>query len=166
MLKEDNSGFVMFPNHNKFISKLDTGKTFIYVSAFDPRDFTNSPYILSNIQLVMPGTFVSDDIIQRPLVKNQLSIDDLIKDQMENDEYDSLYFPNLSGKDNYNRIMSIPMTSCVCVGWSEFTYEFRDRIGFWNATFRDLTNEGRKLYYSLKKLHNNKEVRILTFNNI
>ena len=36
----------------------------------------------------------------------------------------------------------------------------------WICTFRDLTNEGQKLYYSIKKLHNNKEVRILTFNNI
>jgi len=36
----------------------------------------------------------------------------------------------------------------------------------WKATYRDLTEEGKKLYYSMKKLHNNKEVRILTFNNI
>ena len=52
------------------------------------------------------------------------------------------------------------------MGWSEFSYELKDNIGFWSASFRDLTNEGRKLYYSIKKLHNNKEVRILTFNNI
>ena len=36
----------------------------------------------------------------------------------------------------------------------------------WTASFDSLTNEGKKLYYSLRKLHNNKEVRILTFNNV
>ena len=58
------------------------------------------------------------------------------------------------------------MTTCICMGWSDYTFDVKDDLGFWNASFRDLTNEGRKLYYSIKKLHNNKEVRILTFNNI
>jgi hypothetical protein len=62
--------------------------------------------------------------------------------------------------------MSIPMTTCICIGWSEHTFDIKDDLGFWSASFRDLTNEGRKLYYSIKKLHNNKEVRILTFSNI
>jgi hypothetical protein len=52
------------------------------------------------------------------------------------------------------------------MGWSEHTFDIKDDLGFWSASFRDLTNEGRKLYYSIKKLHNNKEVRILTFSNI
>jgi hypothetical protein len=62
--------------------------------------------------------------------------------------------------------MSIPLTTSICMGWSEFSYELKDNIGFWSASFRDLTNEGKKLYYSIKKLHNNKEVRILTFCNV
>lgn len=166
MLKEDNSGFITFPN-NKIFTKLDTGKTFVYIVSFDTIDLSNKPYELSNIHLVMPGTFVGDDMTQRPKVKDsQMSIDDLIEDQIKNDEYDRIYFPNFVGEAELKKIMSIPMTSCICVGWSEYTYEMRDNIGFWTASFRDLTNEGRRLYYSMKKLHNNKEVRILTFNNI
>jgi hypothetical protein len=69
-------------------------------------------------------------------------------------------------KNELKKLLSIPMTTCICMGWSEFTFDIKDDLGFWNASFRDLTNEGRKLYYSIKKLHNNKEVRILTFNNI
>ena len=57
------------------------------------------------------------------------------------------------------------MTSSICIGWSDFIYDYRDGNN-WFATFKDLTHEGKKLYYSIKKLHNNKEVRILTFNNI
>ena len=166
MLKEDNSGFITFPN-NKIFTKLDTGKTFVYIVSFDTADLSNNPYELSNIHLVMPGTFVGDDMTQRPKVKDsQMSIDDLIDDQIKNDEYDRIYFPNFMGEADLKKIMSIPMTSCICVGWSEYTFEMRDNIGFWTASFRDLTNEGRRLYYSMKKLHNNKEVRILTFNNI
>lgn len=168
MLREDNSGFINFPINNPFISKFDTGNTFVYIVAFDNSDLTNQPYELSKVYLSMPGTFVSDDINQRPKLKEMqnMSIDDLIEDQIKNNQYDSVYFPNFSGKASLNKILSIPMTSCICIGWSEYTYELKNSIGFWNATFRDLTNEGRKMYYGLKKLHNNKEIRILTFSNI
>jgi hypothetical protein len=117
----------------------------------------------------MPGTFVSDDVNRRPVVTKQFTIDDiddLIDQQAKDDEYDSLYFPNLMGRDALTKILSIPLTTSICVGWSDFSYETRNEIGFWNATFDDLTNEGKKLYYSIRKLHNNKEIRILTFNNI
>jgi len=166
MRNEDNSGFVNFPTSSKIFTRLDTGKTLVYISIFDISDLSNKPYQLSNIHLFMPGSFVSDDVIQRPVVKSQMTIDDLIEDQISNDQYDKIYFPNFSGKEEMRKIMSIPMTSCICVGWSDFTFELKEDIGFWNATFRDLSNEGRKLYYSMKKLHNTKEVRILTFNNI
>ena len=166
MLNEDNSGFVNFPSPNKIFTRLDTGKTLVYLVAFDTSDLSNKSYELSNTHLFMPGSFVSDDIVQRKMVSNQMSIDDLIEDQIKNDEYDSIYFPNFNGKEEFRKIMSIPMTSCICIGWSEFTFELKDQIGFWNASFRELTNEGKRLYYSIKKLHNNKEVRILTFNNI
>lgn len=165
MLNEDNSGFVNFPV-SKIFTKLDTGNTYIYIVAFDSTDLTNKPYALSNLHLIMPGTFVADDITNRPKSNNQMSIDDLIDDQIKNDEYDGIYFPNFTGEADMKKVMSIPMTTCICVGWSEFSFETRDTIGFWNASFRDLTNEGRRLYYAIKKLHNNKEVRILTFNNI
>lgn len=167
MLNEDNSGFINFPlSSNLSFTKLDVGKTFVYIVAFDAMDLTNKAYELSNLHLIMPGTFVGDDITNRPRVKDKMSIEDLIEDQIKNDEYDKVYFPNFTGKSELKRIMSIPMTSCICVGWSEFTFESKDKIGLWSASFRDLTHEGRRLYYSIKKLHNNKEVRILTFSNI
>ena len=167
MLREDNTGCVNFPSqNNQHIVKMDTGKTFVYIVAFDPQDMGDTPYELSNIHLFMPGSFVGDDMMQRPQVKSmKMSIDELIEDQKSNDEYDSMYFPSFS-KEGVEKIMSISMMSCVCIGWSEYTYELKNNIGFWFASFRDLTNEGRKLYYSMKKLHNTKEVRILTFNNI
>ena len=169
MLKEDNDGFVRFPNANRQIEKLDCGKSMVYIVAFDVKDVMGQKYALSNIQLEMPGTFVSDDVNRRPVLSKQLTIDDiddLIEQQVRDDEYDSLYFPNLMSQDAMTKILSIPLTTSICVGWSDFSYETRKEIGFWNATFDDLTNEGKKLYYSIRKLHNNKEIRILTFNNI
>jgi hypothetical protein len=115
----------------------------------------------------MPGTLVSDDVSFRIRKKNiQMSVDDLITDNIKDEEYSNHYFPNKSSKDEVKRLMSIPITTCICMGWSDFSYELKEDLGLWNASFRDLSNEGRKLYYSIKKLHNNKEVRILTFNNI
>ena len=167
MLREDNSGFVNFPLEGKMINRLDTGKTFVYLVAFDAEDVTNNAYVLSNLRLLHQGNFVSDDISSRMRPKvGKMSIDELIKNKIKDDEYDNHYFPNNNDKDDLKKLLSIPMTTCICMGWSEFTFEIKDDLGFWNASFRDLTNEGRKLYYSIKKLHNNKEVRILTFNNI
>lgn len=163
MLREDNSGFVHFPAPDKMINRLETGKTFVYLVAFDAQDVTNNAYELSNLRLLKQGNFVSDDISARMRMKiDNMSIDELIKNKLKDDEYDNNYFPN----KNKERLLSIPLTTCICMGWSEFTFEIKNDLGFWNASFRDLTNEGRKLYYSIKKLHNNKEVRILTFNNI
>ena len=166
MLREDNSGFVNFPITGKMINRLETGKTFVYLVAFDSEDVTNNAYELSNLRLLSSGNFIGDDISMRTRPKGKMSIDDLIKNKMKDDEYDNLYFPNSENEDDIKRIMSIPMTTCICMGWSDYTFDIKDDLGFWCASFRDLTNEGRKLYYSIKKLHNNKEVRILTFNNI
>jgi hypothetical protein len=55
------------------------------------------------------------------------------------------------GRNNFNDLIT-----SICIGWYEGIYVN------WFATFKNLTFEGRKLYYSIKKLHNNKEVRILT----
>ena len=169
MLKEDNEGFIKFQNNNREIIKMDSGKSMVYIVAFDIKDVMGQKYDLSNLKLEMPGTFVSDDVHRRSVINRQFTIDDideLIDQQVKDDEYDSFYFPNLMGNDVMNKVLSIPLTTSVCVGWSEFSYEMRNDIGFWNANFDDLTNEGKKLYYSLRKLHNNKEIRILTFNNI
>lgn len=167
MLREDNSGFVHFPIPNKLINRLDNGKTFVYLVAFDSQDVSNNAYELSNLRLVRPGELVSDDISMRIRPKvTSMSVDELIKSNIKELEFESIYFPNSNQKDNFKSLMSIPMTTCICLGWSEYNYELKDDLGFWTASFRDLTNEGRKLYYSIKKLHNNKEVRILTFSQI
>ena len=156
MLREDNSGFVNFPITGKMINRLETGKTFVYLVAFDSEDVTNNAYELSNLRLLSSGNFIGDDISMRTRPKGKMSIDDLIKNKMKDDEYDNLYFPNSENEDDIKRIMSIPMTTCICMGWSDYTFDIKDDLGFWCASFRDLTNEGRKLYYSIKKLHNNK----------
>lgn len=156
MLKEDNSGFINFPIPGKDFTKVEEGRTFIYLVAFDVEDFVNVGYDLSNINLILRGNFVSDDMSMR-------SRKDFKKSLLDSTER---FFPNELMKDSEVLKTSIPLTTCICIGWSEAMYEMRDEDMPWCATFRDLTSEGRKLYYSIKKLHNTKEVRILTFNNV
>lgn len=150
MLNEDNSGFINFPEN--IVS--GNGKTLIYLVAFAP----NISDEISNVNLSIKSDFVSDDMIHRPSINSSKAFDDMIMDQIINNKYDKFYFP--SEDDGGNKV-SISLVSCICIGWSNFIYSNGD----WVATFRDLTYEGTILYYSMKKLHNNKEVRILTFNN-
>lgn len=137
MIVEDNNGFIQFPPMGLFDRKV--GKTLVYIVAFDNTDLY-SKYILSNINLNINGKFITDDLSGR---------------YIKLDEEEGGYYP----KDK-----SINLTSCICVGWNNNIFSLKEDNSPWYATFRDLTNEGRKLYYSIKKLHNNKEVRILTFN--
>lgn len=160
MLREDNTGFVNFPIQGKVIDRIEGVKTFIYLVAFDTLDLTNIPYILSNCKLTLQGTLSSDDVTFRKRFTDN-TLEDLVESQLDSNEFETRYFPNSDGENQ----ISIPLTTSICLGWSENTYQFKDGND-WICTFRDLTSEGQKLYYSIKKLHNNKEVRILTFNNI
>jgi hypothetical protein len=160
MIREDNSGFVNFPIAGKVIDRIEGVKTFIYLVAFETLDLTNVPYVLSNCRLNLQGTLVSDDVSFRKRFTHN-TLDEIIEFQLDNNEFESRYFPNNDGEKQ----ISIPLTTSICLGWSDHTYQFKDGND-WICTFRDLTNEGQKLYYSIKKLHNNKEVRIFTFNNI
>jgi hypothetical protein len=160
MLREDNTGFVNFPMPGKLIDRIDGDKTFIYLVAFDVQDLANKPYLLSNCRLNLHGNLVSDDVSIRKNFQT-ITIDELISGQIDNNEFEMRYFPN----SVLDIQQSIPLTTFICLGWNENSYEFKDGVQ-WVCSFRDLTHEGQKLYYSIKKLHNNKEVRILTFNNI
>lgn len=149
MFTEDNSGYIFFPYGDRMnVSQGD--KTLIYLVAFDPKHT-----LLSNVHINLPGDFVSDDVWERKLCSN-LSDNEKIQTL-----YDQIYFPNINGE----KLKSAPLVTSICIGWSDCSFEFKDGTP-WVASFRDLTEEGKKLYYSIKKLHNNKEVRILTFNNI
>ena len=160
MFNEDNNGFVLFPHpNNRIVVGKNTGKTLVYLCAFEPKKVNND---LSNVSIEMPGVFNSDDMVQRPEVEIYSSIDDLISNQNQNDFYDMIYFPKIKDEDN----KSIDFISIVCIGWHNQTFQYANGAKLWSASFRDLTNEGKRLYYSIKKLHNNKEVRILTFNHI
>lgn len=137
-LKEDNNGFVYFPIMDNSLKKSN-GKTLVYIVAFDE----DNDYILSNNNLNLPGEYMIDDITGRCI---SLDLDYTDDEEGEN-------------------LSSISTITTICIGWSNLSLK-RNNDEYWYATFRDLTNEGRKLYYSIKKLHNNKEVRILTFNEV
>ena len=158
MLKEDNSGFVIFPQEGRIFSKIE-GKTFIYLVAFEPDDMMKNPYELSKVKIEQPGIFVSDDVTNQRKKNYKVNIDDFIGEMIKDNELSERYFPVKNG------LNSISLTSAICIGWYDWTIETKSGDQ-WYANFRDLTPEGQKLYYSIKKLHNNKEVRILTFNSI
>ena len=145
---EETEGFVNFPP-----STLDNviptkNKTLVYLVAFDWSNVTGGNSILSNIDLNINADLISDDV-------NGIS-------QMRSNS--SIKTKSLYEKDG----KSTPLVTSICLGWCENSFKIKQDESEidWFCTFRDLTNEGRKLYYSIKKLHNNKEIRILTFNSV
>ncbi len=148
----DITGFVNFPLYGG-VKKIDCGRTQVYLVAFNSDSDCG-------IQFEKPGNFCGDDVsIKKSFQTINKNIDSVIKEMTEEEGYmiDDIFFRNSD---------KIKLDACTLLGWSQFSYEYQDRLDPWCCTFRDLTNEGRKLYYSLKKLHNNSEIRILTFNNI
>lgn len=148
----DNTGFVNFPQSEKSIKGIDCGKTLVYLVALQEG--------VANTNIQKIGNFCGDDILSK---QNRLSIYSTIEDviseinlESEIQEIEKFYFRN-------ERIESV---SSVLLGWSKFSWQYVDRLNPWCCGFRDLSNEGKKIYYSIKKLHNHSDIRILTFNNI
>lgn len=150
----DLTGFVNFPHHTaRSVKRVDSGKTYVYLVAFDGD-------VDKLIQELKPvGVFCGDDVSPKSNIYSPgKSIDELVKDITD--------FQNETRKFYFDDDKPFRVISQVLLGWSKFTYEYTDRVDQWCCGFRELTNEGKKLYYSMKKLHNNSEIRILTFNNI
>mgnify|MGYP003350256731 CR=1 FL=1 len=144
----DITGFVHFPGElHPTIKRLNTGKTFVYLTAFDT-DFS-----FSKVNLRTKGHFSGDDLTPEHHVDTSLmTIDDLVK--------------LMKSESNININTQLPLLSCVLLGWSKFSYSYKDDIQPWLCGFRNLTEDGKKMYYSFKKLHNTKEIRLLTFEGI
>jgi hypothetical protein len=133
MLKEDNNGYICLPLQD-LKYQINNKKTLVYIVVFHPEDLIDG-YDLSKIRLHDNLTLVGDDV---------------------NGPFESeSYF-----EKNHT---SIPLSAAICIGWSERGFEYKQDKSPWVVNFRNLSYEGKKLYYSMKKLHNQKEVRILTF---
>lgn len=152
MIKDfNNTGFVNFPQGG-LISPVDSGKTMIYLIAFQDG--------FSNIDLVKCGNFCGDDVLSRQnkitFTRKIDSVIEEVKSETELEDVEKFYFKT----DNFKVISSI------LIGWSKYSWNYTDRLNPWCCGFRDLSGEGKKLYYQMKKLHNASDIRILTFNNI
>jgi len=165
MFREDNTGFINFPIPDSKLTSVEDSCTLVYIVAFETqKNKEREGSDLGNISMALPGIFVSDDVISRPKMDlDKSTLDSLIDKQTEQNDYDSMYFPNI-GQEEWMKNISINFITAICVGWCNQTFEFSEENKMWNASFKDLTHEGKILYYGIKKLHNSKEVRILTFN--
>lgn len=151
MQEFDITGFVNFPNpFSRNIKRLNTGKTFVYLVAID---FESSE--LSKVTLNTGGDFLGDDVSPKQhFDTSKMSVNDIVC--------------VMKGEDNFDicGTSSKPFVSSILLGWSKFSYQVNNDIQPWVCSFRELTEEGRKLYYSFKKLNYDKDIRILTFNKI
>jgi hypothetical protein len=151
-LKEfDLTGFVRFPHVERQDIKISTSsKTLIYLIAIDMEGN------MSNVKISQNAIFLGDDItFQAPKIGGT-DLDDIIKSFKSNDKSSQIIKSSKSTN----------LLSSVLIGWSNLNYTYKNDMSSWICSFRDLTNEGRRLYYSIRKLHNESEIRLLTFNKI
>ncbi len=146
----DITGFVRFPSEDRRDIKIsNSAQTLIYLVAIDVEKR------MSHLNLNPGGIFLGDDITyQSPKIPNGLDIENIIK---------SLKFEN---PQITKEKKPINLISCILIGWSNLNYTNKNDTHPWICSFRDLTNEGRRLYYSIRKLHNESEIRLITFNKI
>lgn len=134
-------GFVNFPV--KGVKPLDVGKTYIYIVAIDVTNDT----CLSNTTVCPNGHYCGSDL-DIDWSNNSLNIDEKVKELSHDERNIEKYF-----------------VSSVLVGWSDMTY-YKDNSSPWLCHYDNLTEHGQRLYFSLKKLHYDKDIKILTFNHI
>ena len=147
----DITGFVSFPSKDRREVKIsDTSQTLIYLISIDMENKN------SRVNLVPEGIFIGDDItFQSPKIIGE-DLEEIIERIKSKDQY----------PQTLNASKSINVISAILIGWSKLNYTNKNDMSPWICSFRDLTREGRRLYYSIRKLHNESEVRILTFNKI
>ncbi|CAG7581246.1 MAG: hypothetical protein SLAVMIC_00747 [uncultured marine phage] len=138
------------------------GKTIVYLIAFDSLE-SEDFFIDSNSYLMLNGSLVSDDIFK---YSKNLSLDEFVSNQMTSNHYNDLYFPNYNDEffdsNEIEKYLSIPLQAIISIGMIDTVFE-DDEMSNWVAGFEDLTEKGKQLYYMIKELYHDKEVRILTF---
>jgi hypothetical protein len=141
------TGFVNFPFNQPHISIVENGKTFCYLVALDVEYDKETSFV--NIDF--PTLVAIDDISP----KDQYKLEDKNIDEIV-DMFKSQEKMKLDDK----------LVSAILIGSIEMIFNQRNSPNPWSCTFGSLTNEGKKLYYSLKKLHYDKEIKILTLTRI
>lgn len=136
------TGFVNFPFNQQHIYMMPSGKTFCYIVSIDIESKETS-----FIDLDFEIKSNDDDVSPKRITDlNKMTIKDVIE----------------TLKNEKSNQIELNFVSAVLIGSFNASFQMRNDTKGWNCTFGDLTPEGRKLYYSLKKLHYDKEVKIFT----
>jgi hypothetical protein len=140
------TGFVNFPFNQPHLVEIPNGFTYCYIVAIDTqRPFNQQSFIKLNFEIKS----INDDITPKKKTDtSRMTAEEIIE---------------ILTKTDYSKIEN-KFVSCVLLGSYDSIFQVKGDIINWNCTFGDLTQEGKKLYYSLKKLHYDKEVKILTLN--
>jgi len=135
-----NTGFVNFPD----AKMLDTGKTFVYLVSIDCEGSDE----FSGSTLKNAGVYVGNDVDTN---NGSIALSTL------NGKIDQL-------KRSVEKRLDSSFISTVLIGWSNLSYYKNESP--WICGYQNLTHNGRQIYFGLKKLHYDKDIKILTFNHI
>lgn len=141
------TGFINFPFNKPHISYNENGKTYCYIVSLDVKDDKSLPFLDLNIDL---SSYTDDISPKKSIDTGKMSLTDAIEAIKSLDPID----------------IDLNIISAVLVGSTDHIFSKSFDIEPWSCSFTDLTTSGRDLYYSLKKLHYDKEIKIITITKI
>lgn len=139
---------VNFPFDNDDIIALDEGITYVYLLTIDPED--SERFENSNTHLFQQGIFVGDNSSSNSIDMKNLSIDDIVSNEIRYLNIDSNYFPYYNDEtvsyEDINKYLSVPLVNCVLLGKTKHTFEHNKIVGHWAARYDDLNDEGKTIW--------------------
>lgn len=143
--------------------KSKPGVTYVQLVCFDIL-FSDKPvFTIANTHVNLYGFYlVGDDIMSKPESKDKTSLDALVNMGLDDNLYNSLYFPELMNPDMMPEwVQSIPMLGSLILANEKQVY-LDNRGELYKFDYFDLNRQGKKIYNDFYSIYPDKEIRILT----
>lgn len=144
--------------------KSKAGATYIQLVCYDILYSTEPVFTIANTHLNLYGFYlVGDDMLTKsPITDDKGDIDTFIQSGLEDNMYNSLYFPELLNPQMMPEwVQSIPLMSSTILGNYKEVF-LKDNGDLYKFDYFDLNRNGKKLYNQLYEIYPDKEIRILT----
>jgi len=143
--------------------KSKPGVTYVQLVCYDVLYSKEPVFTIANTHMNLYGFYlVGDDLLKKGRISDDASLDELVQNGLEDNMYNSLYFPELLNQDMMPEwIQSIPLLSSMIIGNYKEVFLNKDNT-LYKFDYFDLNREGKKLYNQLYEIYPEKEIRILT----
>lgn len=161
-------GFVNFPINDSAFKSTKEGGMFVKLVVLAKNDFETEQCCGCGVYDFLQESFVGSD---HPLIENPHLIE---SDQERYEAFDKnkkQYFPNchdFEEKEYRQKKLAFlnimcPALSVTVIGSTGWSGWHEEEGKYWHCTYDDLTEDGKNLFESIRKLYPNNPIHLLTF---